>query len=598
MNDRAKRIIRLTMIAIFATAAIAGAFILPTLLWIIPAPIRAEPITSLACVFLLITLLAARRHSASPRRLAALSRADLSVGRVLDRWLSVGLAIVLAAIVLTWLPHYLTWPIWIDLNTFADLAQQWDRGLVPYRDVQAYNFPGATYFFWILGKTAGWGHPALVRGIDASLAILLAAILIQWSRRHCGRVAPGLIGALTLFWHIASSNMFMSAQRDWHAAALAVAAILVLETYAARVSIPVSAVLAVGAASLRPQVIVFLPPLCLAAALATENPTAEPGPPSGKRLAIWLGVAALALSLAAVPILLAGAWVEFVRSVASVSRGYAGIAANNESRIDRLWITLSRPEIPITFAALALAAVFGAAHRRASAQTAALALLCVVFYRVLSPRDHAYLAHPARVVEAYAITVLAANIMARTSLRPIVCLALLALVLVREVPSVPRFCDPIRAFLAIGDLASGRLPARPPPGAVDYYAADPAATGRDLWTDYLATLDHLRHHTNAETAIASLWDRDPYPAFTGMLGRPPVFRAEGGLPWRFWGPPDRQPDYVADLVAAGPDSVVVWLPHREREPNGLVFPALEAAVRAHYELEAAFGDIEIWRRKR
>ncbi len=51
----------------------------------------------------------------------------------------------------TWVPHYLFWPWYRDSDTFAILAQSWDAGILPYRDIRGYNFPGAIYLFWCSG---------------------------------------------------------------------------------------------------------------------------------------------------------------------------------------------------------------------------------------------------------------------------------------------------------------------------------------------------------------------------------------------------------------------------------------------------------------
>ena len=55
-------------------------------------------------------------------------------------------------------------------------------GILPYRDIRAYNFPGAIYLFWALGKVAGWGRPWALYAVDAAalllLGITLAALIV------------------------------------------------------------------------------------------------------------------------------------------------------------------------------------------------------------------------------------------------------------------------------------------------------------------------------------------------------------------------------------------------------------------------------------
>ena len=74
---------------------------------------------------------------------------------------------------LVWVPHYLTWPWSRDQETFTVLAQSWDQGILPYRDIRAYNFPGATYISWVLGKVFGWGHTVPLYAFDAGCIVLL-----------------------------------------------------------------------------------------------------------------------------------------------------------------------------------------------------------------------------------------------------------------------------------------------------------------------------------------------------------------------------------------------------------------------------------------
>ena len=42
-----------------------------------------------------------------------------------------------------WLPHYLTWPWWPDIDSFAAIAQGWDAGIRPYRDVSIFMAHGS-----------------------------------------------------------------------------------------------------------------------------------------------------------------------------------------------------------------------------------------------------------------------------------------------------------------------------------------------------------------------------------------------------------------------------------------------------------------------
>ena len=67
--------------------------------------------------------------------------------------------------------------------------------------MRAYNWPGQTYLFWLLGKTAGWGRPRVFQAVDASFVLALGALLVAWSRRRLGGALPGLSAYLIFVWH-------------------------------------------------------------------------------------------------------------------------------------------------------------------------------------------------------------------------------------------------------------------------------------------------------------------------------------------------------------------------------------------------------------
>src|SRR5437868_1335449 len=88
-------------------------------------------------------------------------------GRRLARLLR--LAPLCVVLLTTWVPHSLTWPWWADTDQFAVSAQAWDAGILPYRDLDDFDFPGPIYVHWVLGKTLGWGRTAPFYAFDAAL---------------------------------------------------------------------------------------------------------------------------------------------------------------------------------------------------------------------------------------------------------------------------------------------------------------------------------------------------------------------------------------------------------------------------------------------
>jgi len=91
-------------------------------------------------------------------------------------------------------------------DTFATLAQSWDAGIRPYRDIRAYNFPGHIYLHWLIGRALGWGHTVPFYALDVAAILALGAALTVWSRRRLGESLPGLVGYVTFLGFYSQSE--------------------------------------------------------------------------------------------------------------------------------------------------------------------------------------------------------------------------------------------------------------------------------------------------------------------------------------------------------------------------------------------------------
>ena len=187
------------------------------------------------------------------------ARLDTSAAWLLGWPLSALTASACVILFLSWFPHYLMWPWWPDLDAFATLALGWESGIKPYRDVTAYNFPGQTYEFWILGKTFGWGRTWPIYLFDGCLLLSFGAILVAWSRNRLGRALPGWLGFSTFLIYYLCLDYASVAQRDWHGAAFVFAAVLLLQTSRSLTGKLVSAALFAIGLTIRPQTLIFLP---------------------------------------------------------------------------------------------------------------------------------------------------------------------------------------------------------------------------------------------------------------------------------------------------------------------------------------------------
>src|SRR4051812_37076970 len=90
----------------------------------------------------------------------------------LIRWALTPLVALWCAVLLgTWLPTYLTWPWSNDYDHFAMMAQLWDAGGKPYRDIFSFQFPGELYLFWGLGRAFGPNNTVAYYAYDAALVV-------------------------------------------------------------------------------------------------------------------------------------------------------------------------------------------------------------------------------------------------------------------------------------------------------------------------------------------------------------------------------------------------------------------------------------------
>src|SRR5271165_4610493 len=145
---------------------------------------------------------------------------------LLGRPMTALLAIGCLAILATWVPVYLSWAWWVDLDNWSTMALAWDWGEKPYRDIIAFNFPGQVYVFWVLGRLFGFGRTVPIYGLDVCFLVALGVLLALWSRRLFSRFLPGLIGFLCFLSFYASLRYHLVAQRDWHNAFFAVSGLL------------------------------------------------------------------------------------------------------------------------------------------------------------------------------------------------------------------------------------------------------------------------------------------------------------------------------------------------------------------------------------
>jgi len=598
-----KRIGRVTWVLVKIALGLFVLLMLPDLFRFIPERVRAFWVEALALVFLIAYGIARRLAAAGPENGQVADRARRGLARV-DSWVDWafqrGLVIALGGecllLLAAWVPHYLTWPFSRDEDTFAVLALSWDQGILPYRDIRAYNFPGETYLFWVLGKVFGWGRTVPFYAVDAGCVVLLGGVLLVWSGKRLGGVLPGIIGYLAFLQFYLNMPFEISGERDWHTAFLATVGIMILQAVPGRWPQLMSALTTAMALAIRPHAVLFLPAL-VAAVMERED-----SPGSGWRgrvrnarnWCLWLG---LFSAMAFAPLVLAGIADDLARGLRVAS--YGG-PYNKATPADALRVFLDQFQywrLDVPLAVTFLLAAWPKNGWSRMARTWCLAWLGALVYRPLHPVHHVYLIHPvllvASITWAFPVSLL---LSARRVARPVLVLGVVILAY-EALPVSPYTCSLPDSFYAFRTLALGKMPARPPWGCSKPFSrSEILELQNPAWGNYCALLGYLRRTTSPRTMIANVLNRYPFEALNGPTGRLSPFMAESGICWMTWVDIDLDPEFAEALQRAD-DSVAVWLPDRTAYEPWMRYEKVHAVIRKYYEPAARFGEVEVWRRK-
>jgi hypothetical protein len=486
-----------------------------------------------------------------------------------------------------WAPQYLTWPWFADHDVFATMAQGWDAGLRPYRDLRSNNFPGTIYLFWVVGKLFGWGRTWGFYALDVMLLVLFGGVLLGWNRRRHGRVLPGLVGFAALLTYDLGLDFTQAAQRDWQAPLLAATGLLVVQGWPVSAGRLTSAPALAAALTIRPQALAFLPALLIA--VAAEAP---PGRRRGAATA-WSVALAAGLVLGFAPLVWSGVFGDFLRSLGLLAYGgdYNEVTVRSfmANLIGQLASVPAHSWLVPVGIALAAGQVGPAGWRQAMPWLAAWG--GVLLYQPLSPQPLLYLAHPLHITGALHLAVLAGLVLDLHARDPLLKLLLILTLLGTSATVVPPYCGPIRSLEAFGTWAQDGRTERPPLG----YATSYPDVVLYRWSHYQGVLDYLRTRLGPRTRVANLVNS---LAVTGPSGRLPALPAES-IDWLSQVRPVDEALFARTLERSA-DSVVVVDVSRAGFLARISYPSLprlKAVVLRVYEPEARFGTLEVWRRK-
>jgi hypothetical protein len=598
-----KRIGRVTWVLVKITFGLFVLLMLPDLFRLIPSAARAFWVEALAVVVLIAYGVARWLASAGPEGGEAVDRARRGLA-VVDLWVDSafqrGLVIILGGeclmLLASWVPHYLSWPFSRDEDTFAVLAISWDHGILPYRDIRAFNFPGAIYQFWVLGKVFGWGRTVPFYAADAACVVLLGGVLVFWSRKRLGGTVPGLVGYLAFLQFYLNLGFGITGERDWHTVFLVTVGILILQAVPGRWPRLLAALTTAMALAIRPHAVLFLPAM-IAAVMEREDSSGAGWPGRIRNALTWCLWLALFSAMAFAPLVLTGIADDFVRGFLFAS--YGG-PYHKATAFDGLSVFLDQFQnwrLDVPLAVTLLLAVLPKHGLSRITRTWCLAWLGALVYRSVHPVHHVYLIHAVFLVASITWAFPAYCLLStRRVSRPVLVLAVL--ILAYEVlPDCPTKCSLEDSVYAIRSLALGKMPVEPPLGCMNpYFRVPHSKPGPTAWNNYCTLLDYLRRTTSPRTMVANILNRYPYEALNGPTGRLSPFLAESGICWMVTVNTDVDPQF-ADALERADDSVAVWLPHRiDGEPR-MRYEKVHAVVRKYYEPAARFDQIEVWRRK-
>ena len=533
----ARRSLRLAGLVLAGTAAVVLWITTPDILWYFPPGVRdrwiARDLVGLSAAYVAGRALARRRPTADRLR-RALDELDRIAAHAMDGWLSITAVAVCVALLATWVPHYLLWPWFRDSDTFATMAQSWAAGILPYRDIRGYNFPGAIYLFWMLGQVAGWGRTWALYAVDATALVLLGVMLAAWSRRCLGGRFPGVAAYLVFLTFYLTLDYQAVAQRDWHASLCVVLGVLALQAWPGRTSRIFSALLAALALTIRPHVLLFLPAFWMAIAEGIErSDTGSAGSRSRASLVQCLVEWSLAFgtftAIAFSPLLIAGIADDLARGLRIVAYGGPYHRADPAAFAQMVATQFREPTTLIVTGLLALVLFTTRGESRRRAATWALAMAAAVVYRLIHPVPHFYLIVPVALVGAVASAVPMAWIADHSGIAPSLRVIALLLLMSELSPGFPRFCNLSATLEALASLSHGQtLPTWNPPGSVGWFELSHARWY--TWDDYRRVLIHLRTTTGPSTLVANVLKEPPFPAINGPVARlSPFLRRVGNL---------------------------------------------------------------------
>lgn len=508
---------------------------------------------------------------------------------------TIAVSALVAIVLASWAPHYLTWPYWTDHDVIATLALGWDQGRLPWRDQFGFQFPGEIELYWVLGRVFGWGWSLPFYAADLALLGALLTTVAVSCRACLGRWLPGLTACLSIIGYYVMLSFTLSGQRDWHAAELVAMSLMLLTLGGPWWTWIASSLLYAVAMAIRPHAVVFLPAIGLALFFPPRGASA-----GWKGALIWLIGAGLGFLAMFSPVLLGGLLDDFLRALDTVSHSGEFYGGGSLARSWKLFAGELQDTWTLTLGAM-LAGLTWLGPSQASRRLAAIMLVvnvCVLLYRPMHPVDHNYLTQPLALFQALAVVVIADAVtcdFAATRFTVLVRLATLVLLFDLALPWYSPHCSFPAVLPAIQSLATRTAPAESPPGSIRSFPDTRALGSAYTWNNYVLALDYLRDHTGPTTPLANLLTHFPYPSMNAMVGRVSPLPIET-ISLVSWFPDIDFDPRIAHALEASPDAVVVCDAEYVEGNLGRRLKLTRETLDRCYIPIVRFGEIQIRRR--
>ena len=520
-----------------------------------------------------------------------LEKTPLFSAHVLNTGLPILLGVITLIYFLTWFPHYLFWPWWMDQEHFAISALSWENGIRPYRDLIDFNFPFPIYFNWMVGKMFGWGRPMATNAIDGMVLAGMTIFLCWWSRRKFRHITPGLLGAFFVVFHYCSLDYSRVMQRDWHVVCLAIISICLLQLKPFSYQIPLVALFMAIACNIRPYAVLAMPAIAWAILFNPEL-TIKIRSQNAIKINLLFFLFTIMLWM---PLVMHGMMDDFLRTfIIELKKG--GYKTNENTTIPQLlFLQLNRNITFSAFFALIFALFLTRKEKFQLYETTTwlMAFIFFLFYMPLCPVRHVYTEIPFEMVAAVCLGYAGGLILHHSNSYPTfkVCFIVFwALAYFQLWPKYSQFGPTGDALTAIYHWRGLK---EPPPGVGNNFGVTAGSAASYDWMDYQNVLRFVRKSTAKSTYVVNFLRAVPFPAINGSTGRLTAYPCAEGIMWLRGVPGSSEADF-AKALKKPERCVVVWHDRGERNPIENKFPLIEKTIREHYTPLIRIGDIDIW----